>query len=89
MKPRPYRKVPRWLTVRYRELGLREINKKTNYYVGGEKAANRGAPYTEDEDELVLAQEITDRALAARIGRSIMSIQVRRVRLRARKAGKT
>lgn len=39
-------------------------------------------PWTQEEDRQVLAHSIPDRELAAKIGRTVMAIQVRRNRIR-------
>lgn len=54
---------------------------KRNYDKSRDGAFNAGQPWTQHEDELVLTSSLTDRELAAKIGRSAHSIQIRRVRL--------
>lgn len=46
-------------------------------------------PWTEDEDQLVLAHKTTDRILSERIRRSVTSIYDRRAQLKRRKGDGT
>ena len=51
-------------------------------YAQTQDAPNARTEWTEREDRMVLAHEIPDRELAAKIGRSVQAIQVRRSRIR-------
>ena len=54
---------------------------KRRYYGRTAFAKNHMKPWREDEDEIVLAHETTDRQIAERLGRSVKAIQIRRSRL--------
>lgn len=58
----------------------RELTKR--YYDRFRDRPNRGQPWTDDDDEQVLAHAIPDRELSERIGRGVQAIQLRRSRLK-------
>ncbi len=53
-----------------------------NYEIGRKHKRQRRKPWTPQEDALVLCFSGTDRELAAKIERSVQTIQVRRSRLK-------
>lgn len=65
-------------TQRQREAKRREHR----LYYAGTAFLYRPRPWTDEEDRLVLAHEIPDRELSARIRRSMKAISNRRWRLR-------
>ena len=57
-------------------------HKKRNYAQTRDNAVNVGQRWTIDQTNMVLAHEISDRELAAKIGRSVEAIQVRRAKVK-------
>ncbi len=51
---------------------------KKRYYAQTQGARNTKKRWTESEDKQVLERVVTDRVLAARLGRSIQAVQARR-----------
>ena len=72
--------IPKWVVEKYRS-EKRHLDKH-RYYAGWENAKRRNEPWDCIDDELVMAQDVTDRELGKMIGRSIKAIQTRRHRLR-------
>ena len=56
--------------------------RQRNYAQTAADARNSRAEWTEREDKMVLAHSIPDRELAAKIGRSVQAIQIRRSRIK-------
>lgn len=55
---------------------------KAKYYGKTSNAENSRQPYTQKEMELILDHNITDTELAKMLGRSVLSIQIKRSRLK-------
>jgi hypothetical protein len=58
----------------------RNLYRQRNY-AQTQGAPNTRNPWTEAEDKQVLAREVTDRELSAKLGRSVQAIQIRRSRI--------
>lgn len=50
-------------------------------YAQTQNAPNAGKEWTDSEDRMVRARQVSDRELALKLGRSVQSIQIRRSRI--------
>ncbi len=57
---------------------------KKKYYDQFRPAINECQRYTDDEDALIIASELSDRELHEMLGRSVSAIQIRRSKLRTK-----
>ena len=68
---------------KYRKYHNRYNNR---YYRRTENAVNRGMVWTQQDMEMILKKEFSDRELSIKLGRSVRAIQGKRNRLKAESA---